>query len=117
MHRVVDRTRGSVLAERCAVADTFVSRGVGLIGRAGLAEGEALRITKTNAITMLFMRFAIDAVFVDRDRRVVRVVERLGPWVPAVLAPRATEVIELPAGAAARAGAQAGDVLEYEPLG
>ena len=90
---------------------------MGLIGRAGLAAGEGLRITRTSAITMFFMRFAIDAVFVDRGRRVVRVVERLRPWVPAVIAPGADEVIELPAGAVARAGVQAGDVLEYEPAG
>jgi len=60
---------------------------------------------------MLFMRFAIDAVFVDRDSRVVRVVPRLRPWVPVTAARGADAVIELPAGAAERSGTQAGDVL------
>ena len=64
---------------------------------------------------MLFMRFPIDAIFVDRGGRVVRVVERLGPWRLASGARGARECIELPAGAAALSGTQAGDELSYEP--
>jgi uncharacterized membrane protein (UPF0127 family) len=61
---------------------------------------------------MLFMRFAIDAIFVDRSMRVLRVAEHVRPWVPAVGAPRGTDsVLELPAGTAARTGTQAGDEL------
>lgn len=62
---------------------------------------------------MLFMRFAIDAVFVDRGSRVVRVVSRLRPWTPVAAARGADSVIELPAGAAERSGTQAGDVLRF----
>jgi len=64
---------------------------------------------------MWLMRFAIDAVFVDRAGRVVRVVERLPPWRTAVFARGAAEVIELPAGTAAETGTQAGDELVFEP--
>jgi uncharacterized membrane protein (UPF0127 family) len=101
-----------VLATRCDVANSFLSRGFGLIPRSSLAEGEGLLITKTGSITMFFMRFAIDAVFLDRSLRVLRVVSDLRPWVPAVGAPRGTDsVLELPAGTAARTGTQAGDEL------
>jgi uncharacterized membrane protein (UPF0127 family) len=64
---------------------------------------------------MWFMRFAIDAVFVDRAGRVVRVAERLAPWRFAIGARGASEVIELPAGAASEARTQAGDELVFEP--
>ena len=64
---------------------------------------------------MWFMRFAIDAVFVDRERRVVRVAADLPPWRLAIAARGARDVLELPAGAAAKAGTQAGDVLVFEP--
>ena len=60
---------------------------------------------------MLFMRFAIDAVFVDRSMRVVHVAPRLRPWVLASRGPGADAVVELPAGTAERTGTQAGDVL------
>jgi uncharacterized membrane protein (UPF0127 family) len=63
---------------------------------------------------MWFMRFAIDAVFVDRAGKVVRVAPDLPPWRFAVAARGARDVIELPAGAAARAATQAGDELVFE---
>lgn len=107
--------RASVLAERCDVAGNFLSRGLGLIPRGGLAEGEGLLITKTGSITMLFMRFPIDALFLDRTGRVLKLAERIRPWVPMVAAPRGTDsVLELPAGTVARAGVQVGDDLVWE---
>ncbi len=65
---------------------------------------------------MMFMRFAIDAVFVDRARRVVKVSERLRPWVIAVVARSGDEVLELPAGTVAQTHTQVGDELQYEPV-
>ena len=65
---------------------------------------------------MWFMRFSIDAVFVDRAGRVVRVVERLAPWRTAVVARGAAEFVELPAGTAAETRTQAGDELVFEPV-
>jgi uncharacterized protein len=64
---------------------------------------------------MWLMRFAIDAVFVDRAGRVVKVSERLSPWRTAVFARGAAEVIELPAGTAYATHTQAGDELVFEP--
>jgi uncharacterized protein len=64
---------------------------------------------------MWLMRFAIDAVFIDRSGRVVRVFERLSPWRTAVFARGAAEVIELPAGTASATSTQAGDELVFEP--
>ena len=96
------------------MADSFISRGLGLIPRSSLRPGEGLRITKTSSITMFFMRFRIDAVFIDRQARVVRIAERLLPWLPAVFAPGASEVIELPAGTIVSSGTQVGDELLFE---
>jgi uncharacterized membrane protein (UPF0127 family) len=63
---------------------------------------------------MLFMRFAIDAVFLDRTGRVVRAAPGLRPWVPWINAPGAAEVVELRAGTIAESGTQAGDDLVFE---
>ena len=65
---------------------------------------------------MFFMRFAIDAVFLDRSGRVVRVVADLPPWTIAAAARGARDVVELPAGTAARTGTQAGDELVFEQV-
>jgi CheY-like chemotaxis protein len=57
------------------------------------------------------MRFPIDALFLDRDLRVLDVVEQLGPWRVASKR-RAHAVLELAAGELARHSIEVGDVLE-----
>ena len=105
-----------MLADRCDVADNFFSRAFGLIPRSRLNAGEGLLLTKTGSITMWFMRFAIDAVFIDDDRRVVKVAADLAPWRFAIVARGARDVIVVPAGTAARTGTQVGDELLLEPV-
>ena len=63
---------------------------------------------------MLFMRFSIDAVFLDRSGKVVRAAADLRPWVPWIAARGAVEVVELAAGEIARSGTQAGDEVVFE---
>ena len=63
---------------------------------------------------MWFMRFPIDAVFLDREQRVLRVVEHLAPWRMAGCR-GAKAVVELPAGEAARVGLAPGDRLLLSP--
>ncbi|MBQ4385361.1 MAG: DUF192 domain-containing protein [Kiritimatiellae bacterium] len=62
------------------VAETFIERARGLIGRRGLEPGHGLLIPRCNCIHTLFMRFPIDAVFFDRRGEVVRTVRGVRPW-------------------------------------
>jgi uncharacterized protein len=97
------REDGTVVCERCEVADTFLSRGKGLLGRRALDPGEGVLIKPCSSIHMFFMRFPIDAVFLDRDMRVLKVVSDLKPW--RMAAKRgAKAVLEFGAGEAARVG-------------
>jgi uncharacterized membrane protein (UPF0127 family) len=85
----------------------------GLLGRSGLARGEGLLLQPAGSIHTFFMRFPIDAVFLDADRRVLRVVADVRPWRTAAVR-RARAVLELAAGEAARVGMEAGTVLRLE---
>jgi len=99
-----------VLCARCAVADNPWTRLRGLLGRSGLDPDEGLLIRPTNSIHMFFMRFAIDAVFVDRELRVLDV-RTVAPWRAA--ARRGSKaVLELPEGAAA--GLRVGEQLTLD---
>jgi uncharacterized protein len=102
---------GRLVAARCAVASNPWRRAVGLLGRSSLDPGEGLLFPRTGSIHMFFMRFAIDAVFCDRDLVVVKVVRGLGPWRTAG-ARGAKVTVELPVGAAD--GLEPGDRLVLE---
>ena len=102
---------GRVVCERCLLADTPWLRLRGLLGRPEPAEGEGILIRPCSSIHMLFMRYAVDAVFLDRELTVVGIVGSLRPWRFAARR-GAHQVLELCAGEAARRGLRPGDRLE-----
>jgi len=84
---------------RAEVARTFWQRLKGLMGRKSLPPGEGMLILKCNAIHTCFMRFAIDATFLDKDDQVVKVVRNIRPWRLCVWGGRrAVKVLETTAG-------------------
>jgi uncharacterized membrane protein (UPF0127 family) len=103
----VSTTSGIEIAPRCELAESMVARTVGLLGRKGLAPGEGMLIAHTGSVHMFFMRFAIDVVFLDRAKTIVKIVPSLRPWRVA-FARRAKTALELPAGAAATLGLEPG---------
>ena len=104
---------GDVVCERCTLARDPYSRMRGLLGRGGLAEGEGLLLQPAGSIHTFFMRFAIDAVFLDAERRIVCIASDVRPWRTAA-AKRSRAVLELAAGEAARVGLQPGHLLRLE---
>ena len=59
-------SRATDLGDRLGVADGLWDRFMGLMGRPALDQGTGLWLHGTNGIHMMFMRFAIDAVFLGR---------------------------------------------------
>jgi uncharacterized membrane protein (UPF0127 family) len=99
---------GTVICARLSLAVNPFTRMRGLLGRSSLDADEGILLRPAGSIHMLFMRFAIDAVFLDRDLVVVDVVHGLRPW--RVAARRgAKQVVELAEGSAA--GVRSGDRL------
>jgi uncharacterized membrane protein (UPF0127 family) len=108
----VKGARGQVVCQRCAVADRPLARLRGLMGRRWLAAGEGLLLKPTPSIHTCFMRFPIDAVFLDAELRVLGVRPQLRPWRFAGRR-RARAVLELPGGEAQRLALEPGAVLEF----
>ena len=79
-YRLINETRGKVLAERVARADGFWQRLIGLLLRNHLHSGEGLWIEPCNGIHTIGMRFPIDLVMLDRFGNVIRVVRNIPPF-------------------------------------
>jgi uncharacterized protein len=105
------RADGTVVCERCTIADNPLRRMRGLLGRDGLASGEGLLLRPASAVHTYFMRFPIDVVFLDRALVVVGISDSVDPW-RATSQRGAKAVLELPAGESARRGLAVGDRLE-----
>ena len=76
---LANASTGTVLARRVHAAFDSASRRRGLLGRPGL-DDEAVIIAPCTAIHTIFMTFAIDVVFADRDGRITRQVAHVKPW-------------------------------------
>lgn len=114
--RIRDATRDTVVADRCRVAESIVQRIFGLHLVPRLQSGEGLLLPGSTTIDTTFMSYPIDLVFVDRSRRVTRIVPDLPPWRMVLRTGGGRDCIELPAGTAAQSGVQAGDELAFTPL-
>jgi uncharacterized membrane protein (UPF0127 family) len=110
--RVVNVTRNAVLAERADLADSFLGRARGLLGRSALAPGEGLVIRPCKVVHTAGMAFSIDVVHLDADSRVLRVVANLSSWRLGPLVRSSHVVVELPAGTALATGTRPGDVVQ-----
>jgi len=107
---ILRRADGEVVCERCTLANSPLTRLRGLLGRGGLDSGEGLLLQPASSIHTFFMRFPIDAVFLDRALVVVGIAGGVEPW-RAASRRGANAVLELPAGESFRRGLSEGDQL------
>jgi uncharacterized membrane protein (UPF0127 family) len=111
--RAVNLTTGEEIAGNVTAARSILSRMKGLLGKKEMAEGEGMLIEPCKGIHTFGMRFGIDVIFFDRNRRVVAVWRKLRPNRLTPFYFRATGVIELPAGALDRISAKVGDEVAF----
>ncbi len=98
------------------MADTSAKRRTGLLKRSGLAPGEGLWIVPCESVHTFFMKFPIDLVYLDKNKKVKKVRHAVPAWrMSACLS--AHSVLELPAGTAAKTKTEAGDIFEIERVG
>ncbi|MCE0484895.1 MAG: DUF192 domain-containing protein [Methylacidiphilales bacterium] len=108
----INTTRGVRLAECARIADTFYTRLVGLLRDKQLQLGDGLWIKPCNSIHSIGMQFVFDAVFFDKDYRVVHLVCEMKPWRISKMVFSAQSVLELPAGIISQTATELGDQFE-----
>src|SRR5205823_9944638 len=72
--------KGQVVCERCYLADRVLPRVRGLIGWRRLDASEGMLLRPTWSIHTAFVRFPIDAVFLDKELTVLAVESSMKPW-------------------------------------
>ena len=105
-------TRNAILGDRIEAARTSRERRTGLLKHEGLGEGEGLWIVPCESVHSFGMKFAIDVVFVNKKKVVVKVRPNMLKWRIA-LSLRAHSVVELPVGVIESTGTRTGDQLEF----
>ena len=105
-------TRGVNLTECGRVADTFSTRLVGLLRDKALAQGDGLWIMHCNSIHSIGMKFDFDAIFLDKNLRVVHLMSEMKPWRLSRMVFSAHSVLELPAGVILQTATEIGDQFE-----
>lgn len=108
---VVNDTRNVCLGNRIHVADTTLSRFIGLLGRNNLLPSEGLFIEPSNGVHTVGMRFAIDVLLLNKEREVLAVYDSMRPFRVTRLNWKAASALELPAGVRMNTGTRIGDKL------
>jgi uncharacterized membrane protein (UPF0127 family) len=103
-----------VISQECLLANTAISRLVGLLNHQKLQQGEALLLDPCNQVHTFFMKFPIDAVFLNRENEIIAISE-LRPWRISKLYFKASRVLELPLGTSREFELKIGEKLLVTP--
>lgn len=113
--RIVNLRNNAVLAEKARIADSFFSRLTGLLNRRSLEKGEALILSPSNCVHSFFMRFRIDAIFLDKSGKVVGLLPSFKPFRTSRIYFNSSVTIELPENSIKSSQIQLGDTIKIIP--
>lgn len=95
---LINHADGATVVDHLLVAKSMAARMRGLLGRSSLPPDTGMLIVPCRSIHMWFMRFPIDAAFLDAELRVLKVVRNLRPWLWAIAPLKTHCVLETAAG-------------------
>ncbi len=106
-------TRATTVGTRITIADTSLTRLVGLVGKRRLDSGCGLLIRPSSGIHTFGMLFSIDVVALSRGLKVLQLWHCLAPFRMTSLGLRTHSMLELPAGQIRSCQMEVGDQLEF----
>src|SRR2546427_7501338 len=93
--RAINTTRGTVVGEHIRVAESGLTRIVGLLGERELPSGDGLLIVPSQGVHTWGMRFAIDVIVLDGAWTVIAIRRELRPFRMTRVFWRGAAVLEL----------------------
>ncbi len=113
-----NKTRGTKIADKVELANTFWKRFRGLMLRRKFKKGNAMLFefdhTGRFGIHMFFVRFPIDLVYLDSNFKVVETRAGIKPWKTYMPKAGANYLVELPKGTISRTKTKIGDEFRLE---
>jgi uncharacterized protein len=115
---VYNKTRETFIATEASVADSYVTRLIGLLGktRRWAQLGKGLWIVPSRGVHTIGMLFPIDLIFLSDEKEVVHVEEHVRPFRISKVSLKATSVLELPPHTIYHSRTQVGDRFEIARL-
>lgn len=115
---VYNKTRETFVATEATLADSYLRRLVGLLGktRRWAQLGRGLWIVPSRGVHTIGMLFPIDLIFLNKEKEVIHIEEHVRPFRISSVSLKATSVLELPPHTIYRSGTQVGDRLEIAPV-
>ena len=107
-----NRTKANIIGTQIAVAETSLTRLIGLAGRRRLDAGRGLLIRPSSGIHTFGMLFAIDVIALSGSMQVVKLWRRLPPFRATSISWKVQSVLELTAGEIDTCRIEVGDQLE-----
>ena len=114
--RASNATRGTLLGKRIRVADTGLTRVVGLLCERELGNGDGLLIVPSQGVHTWGMRFPIDVAVLDREWKVIALRTAMRPFRMTPIFWRGAAVLELPKGVLDSTSTSVGDAIEFSAL-
>jgi uncharacterized protein len=111
--RVVNANRNQELGSRIGLANGWLTRLRGMLGRPAPDRGEGLLLTPCRSVHMYGMRFPLDVAFLNRSGEVVAIYPSLAPGSRPRGHRKGAHALELPAGTLVQSGTVVGDVLVW----
>jgi uncharacterized membrane protein (UPF0127 family) len=102
------------IASKVYSSRNFFQRLFGLLAFKPLKESEGLLIKDCRSIHTMWMKYSIDAVFIDKEGRVTAVYRNLAPFRFSPYIKDACSVLELKAGSLERVSVKIGDIISFE---
>lgn len=114
---MVLKHNGVTIASQIDIARSIFSKLAGLMFRKNISQDYAMIfLFKKPAIVgvhMMFMRFPIDVIFLDQDKKIIGI-STLKPWWTHKQMKKVMYLIEMKQGAAEKYGLKTGDILDFE---
>ncbi len=90
--------KNKVLSTDILMAESLISRLIGLMFKQRLEGADGLLIDPCRSIHTFFMRYSLDIVFISKDNKIIKIIRDMKPWRVTWIYFRASKTLELPAG-------------------